>query len=1171
LGQSADDGRFDPEDARGREARARLLVPSIIFRRPLIGIALAVALLLGVGVGWFYYALSNGPITFRWLAPEIVASLEELSGKRFSFELAGASITNSDHGPALSVDGLVVRSGGRAIIAAPRAQLALDLPSLLIGRVRLRRLEIMDLDLRLSVMPDGQVALSAGAEPLQADVSASAPAESVGAPAARVALLRIMGTALRGLMDLATNPDSAIGSFDRLGVTHGQLRIDDRTTDRALHYEDVALSLDKGDGGMSFSLAASGPSGRWTADALASGAPGGKRDFRAAVRDLSIDEISLFGGFRTTRFDTDAPLAMDLDFTLAPNDEILRAAGRLDVGKGFFRLEERDHEPVMIEHFAVAADWSPQTGRLAMTPIEVKAGGFDFVFTGEATPIVAVTPADGKPTSGAEAWKDAWKISLRLAQPTVVQPERAGEKPVQISGASFNARLLNGDGKFVIDDFSLSGPEIRAALKADIAIKGDSHIRYELDVPEAKISALARLWPSHVTPGVRVWFVDHALAGKLKNGRAVGDFDEAALMAMHYERPPPDESLLVEGEIVDGAVEEVVEGLAPITGIMGRVRVTGRTATFKATAAALETGPGRRIALSEGSFSITDNALQPAPATLDVRVGGAVETIADVLALPEIRKYASIPVEPGSLKGRLDGRLRLDFEIGDDARDDHVKFWVDATTNNLSVERLIGKERLEAGVLRIVANPDGLLVTGSGKIMGNPATLELHRGFGETGPAQAQLTFTFDETARQRAGYALPGITGPVSAIIRTPLPLEELKTTVELDFSRTAFDNPIPGLIKPAGRPAKAAFLLARKPESISLEQIALDAGPVQIRGEVELSSEGAFRGARFSSVKLSPGDDLRVDVQRVGELIRLTMRGANVDARPMMQSFLRTGGASANATGGRNNGGGPAVDYAVDFKSAIVTGHGKQILSNVDLKLESRGGRPKTLAMSGNFGRERITASIERNQNDAPQLAIATNDAGSLLSFLDLYRKMESGVLSANIQLAQGRADGEARIRDFYVKGEPTMRQLMAQGGNVRADERGVMRFDPDSVQVGQLLADFGWGAGRLTVRSGVMSGPAIGMTFDGFIDFPRDSIDLAGSYVPAYALNSLLSHIPVVGVLVAGGQNEGVFALNYRLSGALSSPVVTVNPLSAIAPGLMRKIMGVIDGTAHVPGLR
>jgi uncharacterized protein YhdP len=128
--------------------------------------------------------------------------------------------------------------------------------------------------------------------------------------------------------------------------------------------------------------------------------------------------------------------------------------------------------------------------------------------------------------------------------------------------------------------------------------------------------------------------------------------------------------------------------------------------------------------------------------------------------------------------------------------------------------------------------------------------------------------------------------------------------------------------------------------------------------------------------------------------------------------------------------------------------------------------------------------------------------------------------------------------------------------------------MRFDPDSVRVGRLQSNFTWAGGRLSVREGVMSGPEIGLTFDGFIDFPRDRLDLSGSYVPAYALNSLLSNIPVVGLVITGGQHEGIFALNYRVTGSLSSPVVNVNPLSAIAPGLMRKIMGVLDGTARAP---
>ena len=113
-------------------------------------------------------------------------------------------------------------------------------------------------------------------------------------------MLRDAAGALRGLMDFATSPNSPIAALDRLGVSHGRLTIDDRTIDRAIRYEDVTLSLDKGDNGMRFSAAANGPSGRWTAVAVAKGAPGGRRDFHAQFRNFSIDEISLAGGFRTT-------------------------------------------------------------------------------------------------------------------------------------------------------------------------------------------------------------------------------------------------------------------------------------------------------------------------------------------------------------------------------------------------------------------------------------------------------------------------------------------------------------------------------------------------------------------------------------------------------------------------------------------------------------------------------------------------------------------------------------------------------------------------------------------------------------------------------------------------------------------------------------------------------
>lgn len=1111
---------------------------------------LAAALLCAVTIGGFFLLLSQGSITFAWLAPQIARSLDELAGGRYEFSLATASFGNGDHGPTLSVDDFIVKKDGLPIVAAPRAELSLDFRSLLIGRVKPRRLEVLDLDLRLSVDQDGAVAISAGAQPVPAPASRIAPE---GSGTERATLLRDAAGALRALMDLATSPDSPIGALDRLGVVHGRLTIDDRTIDRAIRYDDVTLSLDRGGAGMRFSAAANGPSGRWTAVAVAKGAPGGRRELHAQFRDLSIDEIALAGGFRTTRFDTDAPFSFDLRFALGAGDEILEASGQAEMGRGYFRFDEPDHEPVMIEKVAGVATWDRAAQKLVIAPLVFKAGGFDMTVVGDARPPMGATSI-----ANAANLDGPWTIGLRLKAPTSVAPERAGETNVRIDSGLLSARLFRDERQIVFDRFAFTGPDTHIDLNGALSWRDDIRVTLKMGVEDTQIRALSRLWPTHVAPSARAWFVDHVPRGVLKRARYAADFNGAALTAMRYEQAPPDQSLFAECDIVDGAVIDILPGIAPLNGINGRLRITGRTVSFAATSGVMETGQGRHLALASGRFLVADSALRPTPAMVEVDMGGDVEAVADLLTLPAITEHASIPVAPGALKGTLEGRLRVDFETGASARDEATTFAIDAATQNLVVDNLIGKEKLEGGALRVVADRAGLRVSGAGRIFGAPATLDVRRGFGDKGAAQAQVAFTFDDAARQRAGYAIAGVSGPILATIRTPIPVENVDTQIELDLSRTNFDNPLPGLVKPAGKPAKASFNLTRRGEAMALEQFVFDAGPTQAQGVIEFARDGAVRAVHLAQARLSPGDDMRIDAQRSGETVKIVARGTNFDARPMMQGLLRA-----------DRGGKASIDdFDLDFKSPIVTGHNKQILSNVELKLERRGGKPRVVAVTGFFGREQLTVGMDRSANGQSQLEISTNDGGSLLSFLDIYRKMDSGALSATVQLGQNRADGALRIRDFYVRGEPTVRQLMAQSGTARTDDRGNYRFDPDLVRVGRLESEFGWSRGQLAVRDGVLSGPEIGLTFDGYIDFQRERLDLVGTYVPAYALNSLLSNIPVVGVVLAGGQHEGVFGLSYRLYGVLSSPSINVNPLSAIAPGLMRKIMGVIDGTARMP---
>ena len=67
----------------------------------------------------------------------------------------------------------------------------------------------------------------------------------------------------------------------------------------------------------------------------------------------------------------------------------------------------------------------------------------------------------------------------------------------------------------------------------------------------------------------------------------------------------------------------------------------------------------------------------------------------------------------------------------------------------------------------------------------------------------------------------------------------------------------------------------------------------------------------------------------------------------------------------------------------------------------------------------------------------------------------------------------------------------------------------------------------------------------------------IDLQGTIVPAYALNSIIGNIPLIGSLLLGGEGQGLFAANYRVTGSAGDPQVSVNPLSALAPGFLRRL--------------
>jgi hypothetical protein len=135
-----------------------------------------------------------------------------------------------------------------------------------------------------------------------------------------------------------------------------------------------------------------------------------------------------------------------------------------------------------------------------------------------------------------------------------------------------------------------------------------------------------------------------------------------------------------------------------------------------------------------------------------------------------------------------------------------------------------------------------------------------------------------------------------------------------------------------------------------------------------------------------------------------------------------------------------------------------------------------------------------------------------------------------------------GTLFIRGFAVRGEPALERVVS-GAPGAAGATGV--------DFSEMRADFTRFPGKMAVRDGIVRGPLVGATVEGNIDYTRDDVHLRGTFVPFYGLNNMFGQIPIVGLFLGGGNKEG-------LVGPPGAPRIMINPVSAIAPGLLRKFI-------------
>jgi len=1110
-----------PRLRRGRRPRSAGVRPVLLrVCGRTISVMAAIVLLAALVVGGGIWRLKQGPLAFDMLGERVAEALEAQFGSGFDVAVQHAQVEWIDGAPALAITGITIRdASGTLVVAAPQADIGFDLASLAVGSIVPRKIAFIGLAVALTIAQDGSVSISASGSDTDPAVQPVQPTDTSFGPGA--------------VIDALTAPSGAMRVLQHAGIRDGRLRINDLRRGHSLLYEGLTLAYAGADDtGNRLEMGATGPSGPWKIAATVSGRQGGERRITLKALELVLSDLIDIAEPGTVPISTDMPVSGELTLVVGPDNAITDVQGRITGGEAMVLLADPDAEPIFVDSVAGEFGWDNRDHAVLIRRLGFVAGDTRAEVSGKITP----------PAAGSEHWQ----VALSSNKITVAGEGR--DPPVVFDSMVMAGRMPLGLGGVIIDRLDFSGPEAGVSIVGSVG-KVPDFDGLALDARTTKRMALRQvlaLWPSFVVDDVRAYCIEASKGGFVESFSYRARLTPAMLAEAVQRKPVPEDAILVEGAVTGGAAR-FSPGLPLVGDMDGTLRVTGRTVAIQLRRGVVEPAQGQKpVVLSNGRFNVHDTAQHPSIAHITADAVGPVDSALDIARSDELRPFAPIKTEMSGVKGQLESHLSVVMPLKPNPTPKEVTVLMQGNASGVAVEGIFGRDRLEGANFAIVQDKAGLSLKGEGRIGGTQAQIALSQPAGGVG--EVTVTTVLDDAARAKRGIKLASVAGPIDARLTVrdlsaarPLP------KVELDLTRAALTDLLPGWTKPAGKPAKASFRLdAGEDGSATLDDFSLEGPGALAKGQIKIASDGALQSARLTALKLAAGDDMKVDYDRLaGGGSKIAVRANAIDARPIIRA-LTSPGASPVAQAG---------DVELDLKAGALNGMNNETIAGLDARLAVRGGVVREYRMSGRLGQAPLSGQLARGEDGAMGLVIESGNAGDFLRFFDIYRRMRGGGMLLQLDGNAPVMSGVMVVNGFILDNEPALARTAGQAeGN------------PNSVSFTKLRAGFSVGQGRIAIRDATMWGEAVGGTLEGAMDFNRDRIDMTGTFVPAYGLNNMFNKVPIVGTILGGGQNEGIFAVNFRLSGKVSQPTLAINPLSAVAPGILRKFFGVLgpDGT-------
>lgn len=659
------------------------------------------------------------------------------------------------------------------------------------------------------------------------------------------------------------------------------------------------------------------------------------------------------------------------------------------------------------------------------------------------------------------------------------------------------------------------------------------------------INQLDKFWPEKIAPLPRNWIIKNISHGNIP--------EATSQISLSIELNETPTILLndISGYIkIDNATVDYLNGLPKAHSIDAIANYDKNKFIID-----ISNGKSNDLKTTKGKIIITDLDSEDQDINIKLLITGSLQDTLNLINNKPLKFAEHFGISPSKTSGTTDINLSLEFPLSTSLSLKEIKPYVNATIKNAYISNPLNNELfpfdLENGDFNLIINNNILKISGKANFKDIIANISLKENFSKSSSWLKKITIKSSVDYNQLNFFKVnvfPYFKGKTFANIQYISKNKDFSTiTLNLDLKQTDIDIQILGLHKPKGKPAHAECSLTL--EKGFLKNI--DKLNINSKSYLTLNSSASFeKDVKVIISKLKFNNNIlngSITKSKLGPYI-VDLRSSFFNIKPLIEF---KGYDELNVLK-------IPINLNLQIYQALIDKN--PVLKNLNLTANIYDSELNSLQIKGNTvnNDKKNNFSIQINPtNSSKNIEILADDFGGFLKVFDIKSEIKGGKFTLKGKKNNSEENknwtGDIYIQNFQVIKSNFLSKILALATPIGIFDL----FSTKGMSFLSFKCNFSFTHNKIILAEGKGVGSSLGLTLSGIIDRKMKTLKLYGTMIPAYIINSLISHIPIIGPLISGGKGEGIFSIGFTVKGNYDNPEISINPISILTPGFLKKI--------------